>query len=147
VTDYIHILLILTAIYEVKAGLCLDLRMNNGCFLVYFNSRYSNYIFITYTFCNQSLSTKQNNTLHCVTCVRASVHCNRKAVKISSFQYYLSSELAESFSILLLSVNIVQHFYKLCFLCHRMEHVQLPAGILSPTLQGLILFVNRSKII
>jgi hypothetical protein len=85
--------------------------------------------------------------LHCITCVRASVHCNRKAVKISSFQYYLSSELAESFSILLLSVNIVHHFYKRCFLYHRMEHVQLHVGILSPSLQGLILLVNRSKTI
>ena len=117
VTDYTHILLILTAIYEVMAGLCLNLRMNNGCFLVYFNSRYINYISITDTHCNQSLSTKKNSTLHCIICVRVSVHCNRKAGKISSFQYYLSSELAEGFLILLLSVNIVHHFYKWCSMC------------------------------
>jgi hypothetical protein len=39
VTDYTHILLILTAVYKVMAGLCLDLRMNNGCFLIYFSFR------------------------------------------------------------------------------------------------------------
>ena len=147
VTDYTHILLILTAIYRVMARLCLDLRMNNGCFLVYFNSRYINYFFITDTYCNQSLSTKKNSTLHCVTCVRVSVHCNRKQWKLAAFNYYLSSELAEGFSILLLPVNIVHHFYKWCFLCHWMEHVQLPVGILSPTLQGWIVFINKSKII
>ena len=135
-TGYTHILLILTTVYKVMAGLCLDLRMNNGCFLIYFSSRYSNYFFITDTYCNQSLSTKKNSTLCCVTYVRASVHCNTKAVKISSFQYYLSSELAEGFSILLLSVNIVNYFYKRRFLCHQMEHVQLPVGILSPSPQG-----------
>jgi len=32
VTGYTHILLILTTVYKVMAGLCLDLRMNNGCF-------------------------------------------------------------------------------------------------------------------
>jgi hypothetical protein len=116
VTDYTHILLILTAIDEVMAGLCLNLRMNNGCFLVYFNSRYINYFSITHIAINPF---PQRKTAHCTASFvsRASVHCNRKTGKINSFQYYLSSELAEGFSILLLSANIVHHFYKRCSMC------------------------------